>query len=202
MTKEKKSLWQKLGDITHIHHRAAFTDVEKHATLQSNFLTLAKERYSCRKYSAVCLTEKEIDNILQAAAAAPSAMNKQPVHVWAVTSDEGLEKLKKTTEYTYGAPAVFLVGCKEEEAWVRKYDGKNGAEVDAAIVGTHIMLEAASIGLGSVWVGSFDPAKVKELFPQTAEWTPVAMFPVGHPADIPSPRHTERKSLEDFTTRL
>lgn len=97
-----------------------------------------------------------------------------------------------------------MVGCRKEEAWVRGYDGKNGAETDAAIVGTHIMLAAADLDLGSTWVGSFDPAKVADAFPETAGYEVTALFAVGYPADsaVPSERHSLRKSKEEFTTEL
>ena len=168
---------------------------------ESYFLTLAKERYSCRTFKDTPLTEEQVAQILEAARVAPTAANKQPVHVWAVTQPEALSKLKEATPYTYGAPAVFMVGCKPERAWVRKYDGKNGAEVDAAIVGTHIMLAASALGLGNVWVGSFDPAKVKDCFPETDGYEVVALFPVGTPGLITiSPNHGKRQSMEEFAT--
>lgn len=169
----------------------------------SYFLTLAQDRYSCRTFKEAPLTEEQIHEILEAARVAPTAANKQPVHVWAVTNPEAIAKLKAATPYTYGAPAVFMVGCKPESAWVRKYDGKNGAEVDAAIVGTHIMLAASALGLGNVWVGSFDPAKVKESFPETEGYEIVALFPVGTPGLITiSPNHGKRKSMDEFATIL
>ena len=177
---------------------------KKQAAVPANyFMTLAQERYSCRSFKDTPLTQEQIDQILEAARIAPTAANKQPVHVWVVTRPESLEKLKAATPYTYGAPAVFVVGCKADEAWVRKYDGKNGAEIDAAIVGTHIMLAASSLGLGNVWVGSFDPAKVKEAFPETEGYEIVALFPVGTPGLITiSPNHGKRKSMEEFAGTL
>lgn len=168
----------------------------------SKFLQLAQERYSCRAYAAKEVAQTQIDQILEAARLAPTAMNRQPVHIWVVKSKEAMEKLGKTTQYLYGAPVVFVVTCKKDEAWVRKYDGKNGAEVDAAIVGTHIMMETADLGLGSVWVGSFDPAMVKELFPEMAGYEPVAMFPVGVPAAEPSANHGKRKSIGIMATEI
>ena len=168
----------------------------------SKFLQLAQERYSCRAFAAKEVAQAQIDQILEAALLAPSAMNKQPVHIWVVKSKEAMEKLGKTTQYLYGAPVVFVVTCKKADAWVRKYDGKNGAEVDAAIVGTHIMMEAADLGLGSVWVGSFDPAKVLELFPEMAGQEPVAMFPVGIPAAEPGANHGKRVKMEEFATEI
>ncbi len=200
---EKKSFFHWLSDITNIHHRAAFSDVAKHtAPKQSAFLRLAATRYSCRSFSSRPVSEEEIASLLEAARLAPSAVNKQPVHLWVFQTPEALAKLKDVTRYTFDAPVVILVGCDPSQAWVRSCDGKNGAEIDAAIAGTHIMMEAASLGLGTTWVGSFDPAKLLELFPCTEGWTPVAMFPVGHPAGQASERHAVRKSLDELVTEL
>jgi len=197
----------RLGDITRIHHRAAFADVEKRiAPRKSAFLTLAGERYSCRSYSEQPVSQEDIKSILEAARLAPTAMDKQPVHVWTARSESARDRLKEATQYTYGAPVVFIVGCRPEDAWVRKYDGKNGAETDAAIVGTHLMMEAADLGLGSVWVGSFDPAMVHELFPETECYEIVALFPVGHPAKEtaggPSANHGKRIPMDRFASEL
>ena len=199
----KKTFLERLSDITHLHKRAAFSDLpERIAGKESNFETLARERYSCRSFKDTPLTEQEISQILETARLAPTAANRQPVHVWVVRSPEGLEKLKAATDYTYGAPVVFMVGAKPDAAWVRKYDRKNGAEVDAAIVGTHIMLEASALGLGNVWVGSFDPAKIKVDFPETEGYEIVALFPVGVPAAGPGPKHGERVPLEQFASEI
>ena len=165
-------------------------------------MSLAKERYSCRKFTPDPLTEDQIGHILQAARLAPTAANRQPVHVWVAKSPEALERIDAATQYRYGAPVVFMVGCRKEAAWVRKYDGKNGAEVDAAIVGTHIMLEASALGLGNVWVGSFDPAKIAASFPETAGYEIICLFPVGKADMGPGPKHAERIPIEEFSSEL
>ena len=194
---------KKLSDISNIHRRAAFSDLpERLPAKESAFQALAKERYSCRKFKDTPLTDVQINHILETARLAPTAANKQPVHVWVVKSPEGLEKLKGATDYTYGAPVVFMVGAKPEAAWVRKYDGKNGAEIDAAIVGTHIMLEASALGLGNVWVGSFDPAKIKADCPETAGYEVVCMFPVGHAAVDTSTNHDKRQEMKEFASEI
>jgi len=196
-----KKLLQKLSDISKIHHRAAFTDVLKHTALKpSAFLELARNRYSCRAFEDREVPANMVESILEAARLAPTAMDKQPVHVWVADTGDTMEKLGKATQYLYGAPLVFVVGCKPDEAWVRKYDGKNGAEVDAAIVGTHIMLEASALGLGNVWVGSFDPAKIKADFPETAGYEVVALFPVGQADVQTSANHEKRQSSEEFVS--
>ena len=85
---------------------------------------------------------------------------------------------------------------------MRKYDGKNGADVDAAIVGTHIMLAASDLGLGNVWVGSFDPARIKADFPETEGYEVVCLFPVGVPAAAAGPNHAQRQPLAQFASEL
>lgn len=197
------NFWNKISDITHIHKRAAFSDLpERIAAKESVFMGIAKGRYSCRKFKDTPLAKVQINHILEAARIAPSARNQQPVHIWVVKSPDALAKLKNASAYTYDAPVVFMVGCKPSDAWVRQTDGKNGAEVDAAIAGTYIMLEASALGLGSVWVGSFDPAAIKTIFPETADYEIVALFPVGVPAATDSPNHGKRKPLEEFASEL
>lgn len=199
----KKGFFHKLSDVSRLHHRAAFSDLAKHThPTETAFLKLARARFSCRGFTEKEISDEALASILEAARLAPSATNKQPVHVWVVRTPEGLAKIDAATQYRYGAPLVLMVGCKPEEAWVRKYDGKNGAETDAAIVGTHIMMEASALHLGNVWVGSFDPAKLAEAFPETAGWEITALFPIGHPAAHPSPRHNERKPMEEFASEI
>jgi nitroreductase len=198
----KKTFWERISDITHLHRRAAFSDLPNPDVTTSAFLELARNRYSCRSFKDTPLTDEQIANILEAARVAPTAANKQPVHVWVVKSPEALKKLKGATNYIYGAPVVFMVGADSDAAWVRKYDGKNGAEVAAAIVGTHIMLAASALGLGNVWVGSFDPARIKTDFPETAGYDIVCLFPVGLPAADAGPKHFFRQSFGEFASEI
>lgn len=199
----KNKFLQKINDITNIHRRAAFSHINGSVgESEPAFRDITRNRYSCRAFKDTPLTDTQIKSILEAARHAPSARNQQPVHVWVVKSPEALARLGKATDYLYGAPVVFMVGCKPDEAWVRKYDGKNGAEIDAAIAGTHIMLEATALGLGNVWVGSFDPARIKEDFPETAGYEIVCLFPVGLPAADTSANHDKRKTMKEFASIL
>ena len=66
------------------------------------------------------------------------------------------------------------------------------------------MLQAADLGLGSTYVGVFDPEKQALELPELAGRTPIALLPVGYPAPDahPSKLHTQRKPLEEFYTEL
>ena len=156
-----------------------------------DFNTLIQNRYSCRAFAASPVEQEKVDRILEAGRIAPTAVNKQPVHVWAVTAPDTLEAIKGVTRSNYGAPLLLIVGCRPADAWVRRYDGKNGAEVDASIVATYLMLAAENEGLATLWVGSFDPAQLSGLLPGTEGYELVAMINVGYPApdSTPSDKH-------------
>ena len=71
------------------------------------FLDLAKKRYSCRKYKSDKVEEEKINKILEAARLAPTAANNQPCRILTIQSEEGLEKMKKVTNFTFDAPPCF-----------------------------------------------------------------------------------------------
>ena len=81
-----------------------------------SFLELAKERYSCRKFSNRLVEPEKLEQILQAGMAAPTAKNFQPVHLWVLSSKESIEKVNQVTRCIYGATTVIAVGCREEDA--------------------------------------------------------------------------------------
>lgn len=168
------------------------------------FSELAKARYSCRELSGKKVEKELIDKIIETAILSPTAVNRQPYRIWVVESEEGKEKISQVTNYTFGADIFLVLGYKEEDAWVRKYDNRNFGDVDASIVGTHMMMEITDLGLGTTWVGYFDAPLMKELFPQMKDYELIAIFPVGYEAETaqPSPRHTQRKTKEEIVEVL
>ena len=169
-----------------------------------DFLELARERYSCRQLSDKKVEKEKLDKIIEAGILAPTATNAQPYRIWLIESAEAKEKLAKANRYQFGAEVFFVVGAKEDEAWVRKFDNHNFSEVDASIVATHMMLEITELGLGTTWVGHFDEPLLKEEFPEMKEFELIAIFPVGYPEDEakPSERHTVRRSVEEAVSFL
>ena len=168
------------------------------------FNDVLNRRYSCRAFAAQGVESEKVDRILEAGRMAPTAVNKQPVHIWAVSRPETLEAIKGVTRSNYGAPQLLVVGCRPADAWVRRYDGKNGAEVDAAIVATYLMLAAENEGLSTLWVGSFDPALLRDILPDAEGYELVAMINVGYPAAgcEPSAMHGLRKPVGELVTSV
>lgn len=169
-----------------------------------DFQDILNRRYSCRAFAGREVEGEKVERILEAGRIAPTAVNKQPVHIWAVSNRDTLEAIKGLTRSNYGAPLLLVVGCRPADAWVRRYDEKNGAEVDAAIVATYLMLAAENEGLATLWVGSFDPSLLKGILPGTDGYELVAMINVGYPApdSIPSPMHGERKPVGELVTKV
>ena len=165
------------------------------------FNEVLNRRYSCRAFAAKGVEQEKVDRILEAGRMAPTAVNKQPVHIWAVSRSETLDAIKGVTRSNYGAPLLLVVGCRPADAWVRRYDGKNGAEVDATIVVTYLMLAAENEGLATLWVGSFDPALLWDILPGAGGYELVAMINVGYsaPDSKPLPMHGVRKTVGGVT---
>ena len=169
-----------------------------------DFLTLSKERYSCRLMSDRQVEQEKIEKILEAARLAPTAVDKQPFHIWYTEDEAVIAKIRETTHFTFSAPLFFIIGAKKEEAWTRKYDQRNFADVDAAIVATHMMMEIQDLGLSTTWVGHFDAPKLMELFPQCAGYDLIAMFPTGYADEKAEPagKHFERKEISELAEKL
>ena len=87
------------------------------------FNELIRARFSCRALSDKAISQETLHRILEAARLAPTAVNKQPFKVWVAQSADACERLAETTNYTFGAGIFLIVGAKEDEAWVRSYDG-------------------------------------------------------------------------------
>jgi nitroreductase len=117
------------------------------------FEELARNRYSLRKFSPKPVEKEKLDLILEAGRLAPTACNYQPQRILVIKSEEALAKLKKCTPYVFDAPTALLVCYDGKVSWKRGYDGKESGDIDASIVGTHLMMEAAQLGLGTTWVG-------------------------------------------------
>lgn len=204
----KWKLFSRISDITKTKNRAAFSDVDQKITKykfgSDAFMRILESRYSCHSFSKYPVSESKLNMILESGRLAPSAKNLQPTRIWVVKSEDALERLR-TVHPCYGAPLVLIVGCRNEEAWVRESDGVNAGKTDAAIVLTHLMLTATDAGLANMWIWDFDPHKVREVLPETREHGVYALLAIGHPADgkgDPTNLHSVRKSLNEMVTTL
>lgn len=164
-----------------------------------DFLTLAKERYSCRSFRSQPIEEEKLNRILEAGRVSPTACNKQPQRLLVVRQEEGLAKVSQSAK-TYGAPLAVIVCTDKDEVWVRAHDKANTIDIDASIVITSMIFQAQAEGIGSCWIASFLPEGVRRDFNIPENYAPVSILLLGY-ADgaAPSPeRHdTARRPLEE-----
>ena len=198
----------RFSNIGKIMNRAAFSDVDQKITKyqygSDAFMRILESRYSCHSFDSYPVSETKLNMILEAGRLAPSAKNLQPTRIWVVKSEEALARLH-TVHPCYGAPVVLIVGCRNEEAWIRETDGVNAAKTDAAIVLTHLMLTATDMGLANMWIWDFDPRKIREVLPETREHGVYALLAIGYPAEgegKPTELHAVRKSLDQIVRTL
>ena len=60
----------------------------------------------------------------------------------------------------------------------------------------HLILAAASLGLGTCWIGAFNPDSAREILGLPDNVEPIAFTPLGYPADRPGRK--SRKSLNEI----
>ncbi len=167
-----------------------------------DFLEIMRKRYSVRKYTKQKVEKEKLEKLLEAARVAPTAANRQPQRLIVVESSTGLEKLKKAAK-TFDAPLAIIVCANHDESWKRSYDRQDSAYVDASIVTDHLMLEATSLGLGSVWVMSFNPEVLRAEFNIPSHIEPVSILIIGDPdAENPDPENKNRKPLDETVIYL
>ena len=169
------------------------------------FAELIRERYSVRKFKPAKIEKEKVASILEAAKVAPTAANRQPQKIYVVTEGEKMEALKKVCKFTFDAPIIFITGYDTDRDWKNNLmPGYSSGETDAAIVTTHMMLQAWELGLGSCWVGWFNSDEIKEALEIPGNVVIASILPVGYPADesSPSPMHTTYREDDDMVTEL
>ena len=165
-----------------------------------SLLDIMKDRWSVRSYKSDMIEDEKLDYIIKAGRVAPTACNNQPQLIFVVKSPEAVEKLNTVCRYTFGAPVVLVICYDTEREWKNKRaGGKGSGETDAAIVATHMMLAAWEQGVGSCWVGAFDPLKVAAVLALPENLCVSALMPLGYAAPDAEPLglHSEYRELED-----
>lgn len=107
-------------------------------------------RTSIRKYTNQKIKKEDIELLLKAAMASPSAGNQQPWYFYVVTNQELIEKLSECSPYAKclkNAP-LALVTCYKKDVKFPEY-----CQIDLSTCNENILLEADHLGLGAVWLG-------------------------------------------------
>ncbi len=137
-----------------------------------DFLEIAKNRQSCRKYDNTKAVEREkIDKILEAAQLSPSACNGQPYYFTVCTGNTAKEVARLTqgmgmNKFASDAPVLIVISEKpyvKSAAVGSKVTGNDYRSIDIGIAAAYITAQAHTLGLGSCILGWFNNDKVKAL---------------------------------------
>lgn len=146
------------------------------------------ERKSIRKYTAQPVEQEKINLILKAGMSGPTAVNARPWSFIVITDKEMLVKaadangraaqcLKEATLGILVCGDLSRAFSKAPEYWV----------VDCSIATQNMVLEAQSLGLGSVWLGTWPQEEKmnhqKELFNLPENIVPHSLLAIGYPND-------------------
>jgi nitroreductase len=147
-------------------------------------------RVSVREFTGEKISDAQIDTLLRAAMAAPSAINKQPWAFIVVTDEEVIAQLGEALPYSRCSnhPAVAIIPCGDLS---KAIEGEMGAfwinDVSAAT--ENLLLAAHAMGLGAVWTGLHPDMKragmVQQMLGLPEHIIPLCVVPVGVPAEQP-----------------
>lgn len=161
-------------------------------------LPVIRQRYSCRRYKEQPVEPEKIERLVEAARLAPSASNRQEWRFVIVTDPvkrQALMQAARNQAFVGQAP-VIVAACAETNEHVMTC-GEKCYPIDVAIALDHLSLQAAAEGLGTCWIGAFEPDKVKALLRIPADIKVVDLMTVGYPEDGP-PTEKRRKSAEEI----
>ncbi len=155
-------------------------------------LEVIHKRKSVRHFTNQPVTKEQIETLLRAGMAAPTAVNRQPWVFYVITQRETLDLLSEKLPYAKMLSQVqaAIVVCGDMEKAGNLKDLGYWVQ-DCSAATENILLAAESMGLGAVWTAAYpydDRAKavIEELnLPETH--IPLNVIPIGYPTgeDLP-----------------
>ena len=155
--------------------------------MKKELINVILARRSIRKYVSTPVDDADVQTLLEAAMAAPSASNLKPWHCVVVTNRERLDALAEAHPHgkmLFQAPLCIAV-CGDitiSRFWVQ----------DCSAATENLLLAANALGLGAVWLGVY-PREDRVVFvkrilkiPETI--IPLNLISIGHPAEVKEPR--------------
>lgn len=151
-----------------------------------------KNRRSIRAFKSDSIPEEDLKKILTAGIWAPSAGNLQSWEFIIVKDDAKKKELAIASygqDHVHEAPVVIAI-CANKRRSSSRY-GERGKNLycvqDTAAAIQNILLMAHALGYGTCWVGAFNEKKVAQILDCPDHIRPVALIPLGVPAEHPIP---------------
>lgn len=157
------------------------------------------KRRSVRVFREEEIPPDAVEAMKEAILWAPSAGNLQAWKFYFVTRADTRTALGRCSyqKEIFESARLIVVGCTDERI-VEEY-GERGRELyavqDVSASVQNLLLTAHAHGLGAVWIGAFDPERLREVLDLPSNLEPVAMVPIGFPGEDPKP--PERRSAAE-----
>ena len=162
-------------------------------------LEAIRKRYSCRAYQERSIEPEKLDSILEAARLAPSARNMQDWRFVVVTESETKRRVAETTNRpdVFAKAGAIIAACSNSDYVMRC--GQAIGPIDISIALEHICLQATELGLGTCWIGSFEPEKVRSILGIPGDIAVIELMTVGYPADTkPESKREPMEKIASF----
>lgn len=148
-----------------------------------------ENRYSVRHYEDRIVEREILDKIFEAARLAPSAKNLQEWRFVIAREKKAREQLAEAAYnqmFVAKAPCVIAC-CAVNEEYIMRC-GLPSYPIDVAIAIDHMTLAATALGLGTCWIGKFDPDKVRYILGIPKKIEVVEILTLGYPSDQIKPK--------------
>lgn len=164
-------------------HKPAITQVAIDSTIAV--------RWSGRAYDAAkAVSHEQVIAMLEAARWAPSCFGDQPWRFVVWNKNANAQAWQQAFDcivpgnqaWVKDAPVLVLV-CADT-LFGHNQQPNRWAQYDTGAAAENLCLQASALGLMAHQMGGFDANMTREKFNIPAQYTPMAMVSVGHPADV------------------
>jgi nitroreductase len=140
-------------------------------------------RRSIRQYAGKPVSPADIQALLEAGMAAPSASNLKPWHFVVIAERKTLKELAEAHPYgkMLAQAGAAIAVCGDPKLSERYWDQ------DGAAATENVLLAAASLGLGAVWLGCHPRTErksaIRKVLAIPEEVEILSLISIGHPAE-------------------
>ena len=158
-----------------------------------------RARHSVRSYQDRSVEQEKLARVLEATRLAPSARNDQEWRFVVVTDRAKRNALatEASTQAFMAEAPVIIAACAQSDGRVMRC-GQQAYPIDVAIAVDHLTLAAVAEGLGTCWIGSFDPAQVRRILGIPPEIQVVELLLLGYPSETGTPPKKNRLPLDSI----
>ncbi|TVP94120.1 MAG: NAD(P)H nitroreductase [Acholeplasmatales bacterium] len=165
--------------------------------------TLFRHRQSCRKFTGEPVSLDALTSILEAGRLAPSAVNGQPWHFYAVTDSKAHAEVAATLQSFAAQAGAFIVVVETPPSLTVRAANHlkkhQFPQMDIGIATAQMVLQAEAQGIAQCILGWFNEKKLKRVLNVKKRARIRLVIALGQAADA-TVRPKKRKAREDVIT--